>query len=192
LNELVPHWRKLSIHESSPCDRGISAKLKKDAEHYVASQFFAGEPFGQMIRGFRNEDLQSMTFKDNCFDIFISLDVMEHVPSPDQAIREIWRHLKPGGLMLSTWPVRKSQTKDMEMRAVFNSDGTVTHLKNPEYHGNPVNAEGSLVTVDYGYDVHQMIAQCAPFDVRVYRFCDKTHGIIGEYTEVFACRKNLA
>jgi SAM-dependent methyltransferase len=170
-------------------NRGISKKIRAEGKHHIATQFYPGIGLGQMHRGFRNEDLQRLTFPDNNFDLFVSLDVFEHIPDPHLAFREIWRTLRPGGLMLSTFPVRKGQLAAVEPRVVFNGDGTVTHLKQPEYHGNPVSSEGSLVTVDYGYEIHKKIAEWAPFDVRVYRFDDKEHGILGEYTEVFLCRK---
>lgn len=91
--------------------------------------------------------------------------------------------------MLSTFPVRKEQVAAVEARAVFDEDGSVTHLKEPQYHGNPISPDGSLVTVDYGYEIHQRVAEWAQFDVRTYRFNDKKHSILGEYTEVFLCRK---
>lgn len=93
--------------------------------------------------------------------------------------------------MLCTWPVRKHQVVPMEPRVLFNDDGTLTHLKPEERHGNPVDPDGALVTVDYGYDIHHAIAEWADFDVRVYRFNDQHHGILGEYTEVFFARKRL-
>ena len=189
LNEAIPNWRDCSIHESSPENRGISKKIRTEAKNYIATQFFTGVSLGQMHQGFRNEDLQHLTFPDNTFDLFVSLDVFEHIPDPRLALCEIWRTLRPDGVMLSTFPVRKAQLTAVEPRIVFNRDGTVTHLKKPEYHGNPISPSGSLVTVDYGYDIHQKMAEWASFDVRVYRFNDKQHGILGEYTDVFLCRK---
>jgi SAM-dependent methyltransferase len=192
LNETIPDWRRKTIHECSPIGRGISRKVARECDRYLASQFYPGRELGTIIDGARNEDLQALTFRDNAFDVFLSLDVMEHVPDPEKAIKEIWRHLMPGGYMISTWPVRKHQVVGLERRAVFKEDGTVTHLKEPEIHGNPVNKDGALVTVDYGYDTHQLLAHWAPFDVRVYRFNDRRHGILGEFTEVFTCRKRTA
>lgn len=190
LDEQFSNWRSLRIHECSPIDRGISAKLKAEAGDLVRTQFYPGTPLGSMQDGFRNEDLQRLTFDNDMFDLFISLDVLEHIPDPQLAFREIWRTLKPGGSMLCTWPIRKHQVPGLIRRAVFHEDGTIEHLLEPEYHGNPVDPQGgSLVTVDYGYDVHQLISETAPFDVRVYRFSDQTHGILGEYTEVFLCKK---
>jgi SAM-dependent methyltransferase len=189
LNEAIPNWRECSIHESSPVNRGISRKLRAEAKYHVATQFYPRIGLGQMHQGFRNEDLQHLTFSDNTFDLFVSLDVFEHIPDPRLAFSEIWRTLKMGGILLSTFPVRKAQVAAVESRVIFNGDGTVTHLKEPQFHGNPISSDGSLVTVDYGYEIHKQIAAWAPFDVRIYRFNDVEHGILGEYTEVFLCRK---
>jgi SAM-dependent methyltransferase len=189
LEEKFPNWRELKIHESSPIKRGISEKLKKEAKSLIQTQYYHDLDRGSTEREYRNEDLQKLTFAANTFDLFISLDVMEHIPEPKAAILEIWRTLKPGGAMLCTWPVRKTQVEALERRVTFDPDGAVHHHKEPEYHGNPINDEGSLVTVDYGYDIHKLISQWAPFDVRVYRFSDRTHGILGEYTEVFLAKR---
>ncbi|WP_262296545.1 hypothetical protein [Microvirga sesbaniae] len=66
-------------------------------------------------------------------------------------------------------------------------------MEEPEYHGNPADPSdpegGSLVTYRYGYDVADLIAEWAPFDVEIRRFNDRTHGIIAEFTEVIVCRK---
>lgn len=186
LEEQFPYWRDLKIHECSPVHRGISAKMKKEACHLLQTQFYPDLPLGSTEREFRNEDLQKLTFADESFDLFISLDVMEHIPDPEAAIKEIYRTLKPGGAMICTWPVRKEQLAAIERRVVFNKDGSIKqHLKQPEYHGNPVSTEGALVTVDYGYEIHKLLTEWAPFDLRVIRFSDRTHGILGEYTEVF-------
>jgi hypothetical protein len=74
--------------------------------------------------------------------------------------------------------------------AEMRPDGGIRHLvEPPQYHGNPIDASGSLVTHDYGYDIHRQVAAWAPFDVRVLRFWDQTHGVIGEFTEVVVCAK---
>nr|WP_174302312.1 hypothetical protein [Afipia felis] len=71
----------------------------------------------------------------------------------------------------------------------MDEDGEVKYLLEPEYHGNPISNDGSLVTVDYGYEIYRKISEWADFDVRITRLCDKTHGILGEYTEVIVCKK---
>lgn len=189
LNELRPNWRNLSIHESSAANRGISLKMSNEAPGYVSSQYYPDHPFGSHIGPCRNENLEALTFEDETFDITVTLDVMEHVYHPDRVFQEIHRTLRPGGVYLCTFPVRKAQVNAWERRFELMPDGTRQDFKEPEIHGNPVSGEGSIVTVDWGYDFHQQIPDWAPFDVRVYRFADKTHGIIGEYTEVVTCQK---
>ena len=73
--------------------------------------------------------------------------------------------------------------------ARFLVDGTIEHYEPPEYHGSPVDPRGSLVTFRWGYDLPELVAAWAPFDVRVLRFHDRHHGIIGEFTEVYVCEK---
>jgi SAM-dependent methyltransferase len=192
LREMRPNWRALAIHESSPAGRGISTKLKTEGRAYIASHYFPEQPRGIEHRGFRNEDLEHQTFRDGSLDIVISLDVMEHVFRPDLVYSEVYRTLKPGGLYLHTFPINKAIVEACRRRAELLLDGGIRHLvEPPQYHGNPIDASGSLVTVDYGYDIGRQIAEWAPFDVRISRFWDPTHGVIGEYTEVVACTKPL-
>lgn len=191
LKEVRPNWRALSIHESSPSNRGVSLKLKAEGRKYVASHYFPGQPLGVQFRGFRNENLERQTFPDDSLDIVISLDVMEHVFRPDLVYSEIYRTLKPGGIYLHTFPIKKAMVAACHQRAELLVDGSVRHIVEPsQYHGNPIDASGSLVTYDYGYEIDRQIAAWAPFDVRILRFWDETHGVIGEYTEVVLCTKS--
>ena len=43
-------------------------------------------------------------FENNSFDIIISSEVIEHVPNPLVAIKEMYRVLKPGGTLILTTP----------------------------------------------------------------------------------------
>lgn len=183
------NWREMKIHESSPVDRGISRVLRLNCAGYIGSQFFQDVPPGQMSGIYRSEDLENLTFPNDEFDAFVSLDVFEHIFRPEVAIKEIWRTLKPGGFMISTWPISKYQVDAVDRRATLEADGSISHRKPPEYHGNPIDSNGSLVTIDYGYDVHRFIADCADFDVCIMRFADRNHGITGEFTETIVCQK---
>jgi len=190
LEEVAPRWREADIHESSPSNSGISAKLYAQAHNYIASHFYPKLKLGENVGTFRNENLENQTFEKESFDLVVTLDVMEHVFDPARVYQEIYRTLRPGGIYLHTFPIKKEQTADAIRRAELKPDGSVSHLtETPEYHGNPIDTAGALVTFDYGYDITQRIAEWAPFDVRIVRFWDEWHGIIGEFTEVVICRK---
>lgn len=44
-------------------------------------------------------DAEALPFADNSFDIVYSWGVLHHTPQTEQAYREVWRVLKPGGQM---------------------------------------------------------------------------------------------
>lgn len=188
INQLLPHWAQLDIHESSPAPRGVSKLLASQAAGYVASQFWPDVPPGCMHHGMRCENLEAQTFTSESFDLVVTQDVMEHVFHPRQAYQEIYRTLRPGGYHIHTTPIYKHLVQT-EQRASLGSDGTITYLTKPEYHGNPISGEGSLVTFHYGYDLADLITEWTPFDVEIRRFADRTHGIVAEFTEVIVCAK---
>lgn len=187
LEREAPDWRSLSIHESSPVSRGISRKLADACSSYVASQYFP-EVASQEFTGFKNVDLEQQWFSDESFDVFVALDVMEHVFDPVRAIKEISRTLKKAGIALMTFPIQKDQVDAFNRRAERTPSG-LTFLKPAEYHGNPVSDAGSLVTIDYGYDIHTEIASWSDFDAEIARFSSARLGILGEYTEVLILKK---
>jgi SAM-dependent methyltransferase len=191
LEEKRPDWRNCAIHESSPARRGISLKLMTECPGYIGSHYFPDQPPGTTVRNYRNENLEKQTFADASFDLVMSLDVMEHVFAPWQVYQEVYRTLRPEGYYLHTFPIGKDRATSHKARAELASDGTIRHIEKPEFHGNPIDPQnGSLVTFDYGYEVHQAIAEWVPgFDVRIIRFCDKTAGIMGEFTDVVVCQK---
>jgi len=187
----IPDWRLKSIHESSSANRGVSLKLQRECPGYIGTQFFRAERLGASVRGWRNENLETQTFDDEVFDLVVSLDVTEHVFHPDLVFREIYRTLKPKGLYISTFPIVKRQIEAAVPRAKISCAGDVIHLvAEPQFHGNPVDSKGSLVTFDYGYDIHEAIAGWAPFGVEICRFHDREIGVLGEFTEVIICRKH--
>jgi SAM-dependent methyltransferase len=52
----------------------------------------------------QKEDIQSLSFPDNSFETIISCETIEHIPDPHQALKELYRVLKPGGRLLLTCP----------------------------------------------------------------------------------------
>lgn len=189
LERMRPNWRTCSIHEAAPAGHYLSAMLKDNCPKYTATQFYPGHPLGEYLDGCRNENLEKQTFDDEVFDIVATLDVLEHVNRPDIACAEISRTLRAGGLHLFTVPTYKELVVS-QRKAEYSPDGTVIHYDAPEYHGNPVSEQGSLVTFHYGYDLMENLHHWSSSDVEVVRFYDVHHGIIGDFTEVYVATKN--
>lgn len=189
IEKFYPEWREKVIHESSPVFRGTSLRLKTEAKDYRPSQYFPGIERGATHRGFRNEDLEHLTFEDQSIDLHVTQDVFEHIFDPAQAFREIARTLKPGGAHIFTTPL-VNKNSPTQWCARRDPKGTIEHLIDPpEYHGNPVSTEGSLVTVHWGFDILKFIHDsCGLFTEMIYMDAIEL-GIRAEFIEVLITRK---
>lgn len=52
----------------------------------------------------RQADICNLPYEDNTFDFAVSFDVFEHIEDDAKAVSEIYRVLKPGGILLMTVP----------------------------------------------------------------------------------------
>lgn len=189
IEKFFPGWQEKIIHESSPVARGTSLRLKNEAKYYIETQYFPEIKLGTTYKGFRNENLEQLTFDDESIDLHVTQDVFEHIYNPAQAFREIARTLKPGGVHIFTTPLVNKDSAT-EWCAKLLPDGTVEHLiAVPEYHGNPVSAGGSLVTVHWGYDITKYIHNACGLFTEMICIDALDYGIRAEYIEVLITRK---
>ncbi len=62
------------------------------------------------VRGFENlrrSPVEALDFPDERFDVVVSCDVIEHIEQHAQAMREMARVLKPGGILVLTVPAHR-------------------------------------------------------------------------------------
>jgi SAM-dependent methyltransferase len=188
IEQFFPNWRTLAIHEASPVPRGTSAKLR-EASTYLTSHYVPSMTAGEASDdGWVNQDLENQTFDDESFDLVVTQDVFEHVFDVDAAAREIARTLRPGGAHVFTTPL-VNKSKPTEARALRQDDGSVELLTPPEYHGNPVDPDGSLVTWHFGYDLAARITEVAETPTIVFSLDRLDLGIRAEFMEVIASFK---
>ncbi len=184
LESVKPGWRDLVVHESSPTFNFFASQCPR----YSYSFLFDDVPCGQSKDGSRCENLESLTFESGRFDVFITQDVLEHVLRPDQALSEIVRVLRPGGIHICTVPKHKNIAKSYpRARSV---GGRMEYLVEPQYHGNPVNNGKSLVTWDFGADLEDLMMLWTGYLTSTYLIRDRKRGIDGEFLEVFVTRKD--
>jgi SAM-dependent methyltransferase len=185
-----PNYKDLNIHESSPGNRGVSVKLENECHNYTSSHYYKNVSIGKKhpISGHRCEDLESLTFSNEEFDLFITQDVMEHIFKPDKAFKEIARVLKPGGAHLFTVPLINKNIRS-ERWASRGNTGEIFYHHEPEFHGNPVDKNGSLVTIHWGYDIADFILKTSGMCSTIITIDNIEMGIRAEYIEVIVSRK---
>jgi SAM-dependent methyltransferase len=186
LGQHFPTWRELRIHESSPAGAS-SDKIKRECRNLVTSQFFVDLPRGESRNGQRSENLESLTFSDNSFDLVITQDVFEHVLRPKLAFAEIARTLKPGGAHVFTVPYYRG--KETVIRARATDGDKIEYLAEPDYHGNPIDPKGSLVVTEWGDEICDFIFYASGMTTSIFNFFDTRLGLEGEFLDVFVSRK---
>ena len=190
IEEFYSNWKKLKIHESSPANRGASIKLARECPNYTPSQFDPKIQLSELTPvGYRNENLEKQTFDDESFDLVITQDVFEHLFDIHSAFKEIKRTLRPGGAHIFTTPL-VNFTKPTEVWAQRKVDGSIEYLHEPEYHGNPFDSKGSLVTYHFGYDICKIIFDACGLFTSIIRIDDIRFGIRADLIEVLVTRKS--
>jgi hypothetical protein len=191
VQQFRPNWRHLTIHESSPGFRGVSPMLKRRAPGYSCSYFDETKPLGAMLDelGARNENIEAMTFPDRSFDVFITQDVFEHLFGPASAIREISRVLRPNGILLMTVPL-VNRDRPSCRRAERRGD-EIVHLKEAQYHGDPISPKGALVITDWGFDICEQLSAASGMRAEIVVIDDLERGIRAELNEVIVMENRL-
>lgn len=168
LRELVrrPDVRRLAVYHVGSTGP-VRARLRR-LDHYVESRFDPGAaPGATLPDGFRNEDLQQLTFADESFDLVVSSHVLEHVPDPWVAFGQVHRVLRPGGRMVHSIPGRHPLAAESVRRAEVGGDGRIVHHEPARYHRSP-EGDPALVFTDFGADVRPRVGALG-FDVTIRR-----------------------
>lgn len=137
------------------------------------------------------EDLQALTLRSNSFDVVSTNEVLEHVPSIDKSLSEIYRVLKPGGYHAGTVPFAFFEHRSI-VRARLNEHGGIDHILDPEYHGDPMNEGGVLVFETPGWDIIDRAKAAGFSDAYMNFVISKENGILSEHVGgvfVFCCIK---
>ncbi|MDH3379061.1 MAG: class I SAM-dependent methyltransferase [Gammaproteobacteria bacterium] len=185
LQDQFPKWRDYAIHESSPAG-AASIVLKRDCRRYIESQFWPDVAPGVVHEGVRCENLEASTFADGSLDLVITQDVLEHVLWPDRAFADIARTLRVGGCHVFTVPIYE---RDQTVVRAVEQNGKINYLQPPDYHGNPIDPNGSLVVREWGRDLPDYIRQHSGLVTIVLGFRDRSLGLDGEFLHVLISRK---
>lgn len=113
---------------------------------YISGEYLNGVKSGQYKEGILCIDLQNIPLRDNSVDLVVSEDVFEHVEDYEEAFREVYRVLKPGGRHIFTVPIH-------ENRATKSRIGNDKEV----FHGDPIRSKGCFVCTDFGNDIQELL-----------------------------------
>lgn len=144
------HKRDARIYAAEACTP-FALALRGRYMRFVGSEFVSTERAREELFPIEFQDLTRLTFPAGRFDCVITNDCLEHIPRISACLGEMARVLRPGGVMLSTFPFTFRQEGHVKARM---NNGEVEYLTEPEYHGNPAEPEkGSLVFEIPGWNI---------------------------------------
>jgi SAM-dependent methyltransferase len=125
-----------------------------------------------------HQDLTALSYTDNSFDLSLSFEDLEHIPEYKKSIAELYRVTKPGGHVLLSTPfvIENDKTR---VRATINKAGEITHLLEPEYHGDPVIPQGILCFYHFGWDLLDDFRTAGFSDVKIITGYDTGKMMLG-------------
>lgn len=173
---------------NTECRRAVHDALRH-LPRYRCSEYLASDLCsGAVVDGIEHQDLQTLNFPDETFDLVLSGEVLEHVPDPYGAHAEIYRVLRPGGRHVFTAPYIAAASLD-SVRARLDDNGEIKHLAEPEYHQDPVRPEeGALVYTIFGLEMVVRLSRLG-FNVTVHRLHSLRYGILGVNQLVFEAER---
>lgn len=155
--------------------------LKARYPNTTGSEYRSGVDPGSKIRfGLRRvqmEDVTGLTFRDGSFDFVLSMDVLEHVPAYEPALREFRRVLRPDGMLLLTVPFAFRERH--ETRASVNADGSIVHHLPPTYHEDPTTRNGVLCYRSFGTQLLGELRAAGFKDCGIACYASATWGYLG-------------
>lgn len=155
---------------------------------YLCSEYFGDqvEP-GEVVGGRRHEDLQRLSFADTSIDLVLSTDVLEHMPDPYKAHREIFRVLKPGGRHIVTVPFNAHEALD-DVRATMVEDGSIRYLAEKQFHGDPVRPDEGHPGLDHLRAGNVRATGGSRLRARRVNLYEPAEGIVAAFSLVFEAR----
>jgi ubiquinone/menaquinone biosynthesis C-methylase UbiE len=113
---------------------------------------------------------EDLPFKDNFFDLIVSAWVLEHLPKPEEAFKEIYRVLKPGGKVIfltpnawnyNVWIIRLIPEifHDFLTKKLYNRQENDTYPK--QYKINSIKKVNKILS-PIGFKKNKMILNCDP------------------------------
>lgn len=110
--------RNIKILHLAPEKKLSSILCKSGFEKYICGDLFTeGYNYPDYVE---NMNVLNIPYEDNYFDIVICNHLLEHVPNDIDAMKELFRVLKPNGKAILQVPISKNSKKTLEDFSITN------------------------------------------------------------------------
>lgn len=136
---LIPYLRR--IKGLKIVNREVSPGMRKHAEAHFPKEQFAPTDLNDLSE-----------FKDNTFDRIVSLETLEHTPKPLTFLSELYRILKPNGVIVMSLPPRGFEGPTRLWDLFFDNHGEGPHqFLNPKEVKKLLKEAGFHITFHKGF-----------------------------------------
>jgi SAM-dependent methyltransferase len=157
----------------------LAAALRDWLGEGVVDSEFLPDPEDPRRAQYRHEDLCALSFPDLSFDLLVSSEVFEHIYDLRTGLAECLRVLRPGGVLIATFPFAYGRRESIIKARHRGPDLPPEIFGEPEYHGNPVEPDaGSLVYQVPGWDILDLLSELGFSDVSFQGIHSHSYGVL--------------
>jgi SAM-dependent methyltransferase len=194
--ETNPYGRFLLFERITPFYNEVQRKYPfVEGCEFLGYNFNSGEVKSIGNVEVRNENILKLSYEDESFDFIFHGDVLEHVPDIPIALSECFRILKNQGTLIFTIPFYNNDFHKVRCKM---DNGRLVHFDKPEYHGNPLDPNGSLVFYEPGWEILDDLKSAGFLKFEIGYIIDFLQGIIRDghpnenyntWPVIFRCKK---
>jgi hypothetical protein len=174
----LPDWQQLRLYLSEAVTP-LAQRLGERIPRLRCSEYLP-EPDHWLRGQVPHRDLRRIGLPPATFHAVICNEVLEHVEELVPSLQGIAEVLSLGGYLIATVPFLYGQQEHL-VKAIWRGDGQEPEIiGEPDYHGNPVSAEGSLVYRYPGWQLLDDLRQAGFRDAAIHAISSTAYGVLGE------------
>lgn len=174
----LPSWEQMRLYLSEAVTP-FAERLKREVPRLRFSEYLP-EPDHWLRGQVPHRDLRRIGLPPATFHAVICNEVLEHVEELVPSLRGMAEVLSLGGHLIATVPFLYGQQEHV-VKAIWRGEGQEPDvIGEPDYHGNPVSDEGSLVYRYPGWQLMNDLREAGFRDAAIHAISSTAYGVLGE------------
>ena len=174
----LPPWPEQRTYISEAVTP-FAKRLQQELPRLRCSEYLP-EPDHWLRGQVPHRDLRRIGLPPATFHAVICNEVLEHVEELVAALRGMAEVLSLGGYLVATVPFLYGQQEHL-VKAIWRGEGQEPEvIGEPDYHGNPVDAQGSLVYRYPGWQLLDDLREAGFRDAAIHAISSTAYGVLGE------------